>query len=251
MEVTIGQPDIAASRLAFSSLEAAMKDLLDSKINAMVTAPINKHALRELKEFDYAGHTEYVTKSAGSPESLMMMCTEKLKVGVATGHIPLAQVPAAISKDMIERKVAILEKSLKKDFGIQKPKIAILGLNPHAGENGVLGKEELDHIIPAIEEIKSKGTLAFGPFASDGFFGTFAFKKYDGILAMYHDQGLIPFKTLAFEEGVNYTAGLPVIRTSPDHGTAYDIAGKDIADTTSFREAMYMAKAIAMNRVDN
>jgi 4-hydroxythreonine-4-phosphate dehydrogenase len=171
----------------------------------------------------------------------MLLVTDNLRIGVVTGHIPLSEVKNQISKEKIAAKLTLMYKSLKNDFGIQKPKIAVLGLNPHAGENGLLGMEEQEMIVPLIEELKNKGILAYGPFPSDGFFGMHHYKKFDAVLAMYHDQGLIPFKALAFDRGVNFTAGLPFIRTSPDHGTAYDIAGKNIASESSFREALYLA----------
>jgi len=178
------------------------------------------------------------------------MVSEELKVGVATGHLPLDQVKQKISKELIIKKLEQINTSLKRDFNIQKPKIAVLGLNPHAGENGLLGNEEKDIIQPALNEMKKKGNLVFGPFPADGFFGTAAWKQYDAVLAMYHDQGLMPFKMIAFENGVNFTAGLPKVRTSPDHGTAYDIAGKNEADESSMTHAIYMAIDIAKNRLE-
>src|SRR5690606_5565445 len=200
------------------------------------------------EQFSFAGHTEYLTSYFGAKDSLMFLVSEDLRVGVATGHIPLQDVPKSITSDLIEEKVKLMADSLKKDFGILKPKIAVLGLNPHAGEEGLLGQEEIEIIKPAIQKCKNDGLLIFGPFPSDGFFGTGHFKKVDGILAMYHDQGLIPFKTLAFESGINFTAGLSVIRTSPDHGTAYDIAGKNLADEKSMREAIFLACDIVQAR---
>jgi 4-hydroxythreonine-4-phosphate dehydrogenase len=239
-EVSPGKVTEQAGKCALISLEKASEDLFAGKIDAVVTAPINKNNIQS-ENFKFPGHTEYFTEKAGIKDSLMLLVSENLRVGVVTGHIPLAEVKTELTKEKLISKINVMYKSLKNDFGIQKPKIALLGLNPHAGESGLLGKEEQELMIPLIEELKNKGILIFGPFPSDGFFGMHHYKKFDGVLAMYHDQGLIPFKTLAFDSGVNYTAGLPVVRTSPDHGTAYDIAGKNIASESSFREAMYLA----------
>jgi 4-hydroxythreonine-4-phosphate dehydrogenase len=239
-EVSPGKVTEQAGKCALISLEKASEDLFAGKIDAVVTAPINKNNIQS-ENFKFPGHTEYFTEKAGIKDSLMLLVSENLRVGVVTGHIPLAEVKTQLTKEKLISKINVMYKSLKNDFGIQKPKIALLGLNPHAGESGLLGKEEQELMIPLIEELKNKGILIFGPFPSDGFFGMHHYKKFDGVLAMYHDQGLIPFKTLAFDSGVNYTAGLPVVRTSPDHGTAYDIAGKNIASESSFREAMYLA----------
>jgi 4-hydroxythreonine-4-phosphate dehydrogenase len=239
-EVSPGKVTEQAGKCALISLEKASEDLFAGKIDAVVTAPINKNNIQS-ENFKFPGHTEYFTEKAGIKDSLMLLVSENLRVGVVTGHIPLAEVKTQLTKEKLISKINVMYKSLKNDFGIQKPKIALLGLNPHAGESGLLGKEEQELMIPLIEELKNKGILIFGPFPSDGFFGMHHYKKFDGVLAMYHDQGLIPFKTLAFDSGVNYTAGLPVVRTSPDHGTAYDIAGKNIASESSVREAMYLA----------
>ena len=239
-EVSPGKVTEQAGKCALISLQKVTEDVMGGKTDAIVTAPINKHKIQNA-EFNFPGHTEYLTSKAGLTDSLMLLVTENLRVGVVTGHIPLSEVRNQISKEKIAAKINLMHKSLKNDFGIQKPKIAVLGLNPHAGENGLLGNEEQEIIIPLIEELKNKGMLVMGPFSADGFFGMHHYKKFDGVLAMYHDQGLIPFKTLAFDSGVNFTAGLPFIRTSPDHGTAYDIAGKNIASEGSFREALYLA----------
>jgi 4-hydroxythreonine-4-phosphate dehydrogenase len=239
-EVSPGKVTDQAGKCALISLQKAVEDVIAGKTDAIVTAPINKHNIQS-SEFNFPGHTEYLTAKAGLTDSLMLLVTESLRVGVVTGHIPLAEVKNQITKEKIAEKINLMYKSLKNDFGIQKPKIAVLGLNPHAGENGLLGKEELEIIIPLVEELKTKGMLVFGPFSADGFFGMHHYKKFDAVLAMYHDQGLIPFKALAFDSGVNFTAGLPFVRTSPDHGTAYDIAGKNIASESSFREALYLA----------
>ncbi|HXA02582.1 MAG TPA: 4-hydroxythreonine-4-phosphate dehydrogenase PdxA [Cytophagaceae bacterium] len=239
-EVTPGKVTEQAGKCALISLQKATEDVVAGKTDAVVTAPINKHNIQS-SEFNFPGHTEYFTAKAGVTDSLMLLVTENLRVGVVTGHIPLSEVRNQISKERIAAKINLMYKSLKNDFGIQKPKIAVLGLNPHAGENGLLGTEEQEIIIPLLEELKTKGMLVFGPFPADGFFGMHQYKKFDAVLAMYHDQGLIPFKALAFDCGVNFTAGLPFVRTSPDHGTAYDIAGKNIASESSFREALYLA----------
>ncbi|WP_394993886.1 4-hydroxythreonine-4-phosphate dehydrogenase PdxA [Emticicia sp.] len=247
LEVQPGLITPDGGKLALESLKRAVEDLKMGKIDALVTAPINKHNIQS-DEFKFPGHTEYLAEAFGTKDVLMFMVSDDLKIGVATGHLPLEQVKENINKDLIVRKLEQIKTSLKRDFGIQKPRIAVLGLNPHAGENGLLGNEEKEIINPAIIEFKKKGNIVFGPFPADGFFGTAAWKNYDAVLAMYHDQGLMPFKMIAFENGVNFTAGLPKVRTSPDHGTAYDIAGKNIADESSMMHAIYTAIDIAKNR---
>lgn len=247
LEIEPGKVTTEAGRCAFLSLNKATDDLISKKIDGIVTAPINKKNIQS-SDFKFAGHTEYFASKDSGAEHLMLLVSESLRVGVATGHIPLSEVKQKITKELILSKVNILYKSLKNDFQILKPRIALLGLNPHAGEEGLLGTEETDFIAPLVEELKNKGVLIFGPLPADGFFGSGHFKKFDGILAMYHDQGLIPFKTLAFEQGVNFTAGLSFVRTSPDHGTAYDLAGKGIASESSFREALYLAIDVVKNR---
>ncbi len=247
LEVQPGMIVPEAGKLALEALKRAVEDLKAGKIDALVTAPINKHNIQS-DEFKFPGHTEYLAEAFGVKDVLMFMVSEDLKIGVATGHLPLEQVKKNINKELIIKKLEQIKTSLKRDFGVQKPRIAVLGLNPHAGENGLLGNEEKEIINPAIIEFKKKGNIVFGPFPADGFFGTMAWKNYDAVLAMYHDQGLMPFKMIAFENGVNYTAGLPKVRTSPDHGTAYDIAGKNIADETSMLQAIYSAIDIAKNR---
>lgn len=229
------------------SLKAATADLKESKIDAIVTAPINKNSIQS-EEFTYPGHTEYLQAEDNAEDSLMLMISEHAKIGVVTGHIPIKDVANKISSEAILKKVTLLNKSLKEDFQVRKPKIAILGLNPHAGDNGLLGTEEQEIIEPAINQAKSIGILAFGPFPADGFFGSDNYKNFDGIIAMYHDQGLIPAKSLSFGGGINYTAGLSFVRTSPDHGTAYSIAGQGVANEGSFRNALYQAVKIAKNR---
>lgn len=250
IEITPGLAKPIGGKYAILSLEAAVDDLKAGKIDGLVTAPINKDLMNE-EGFDFPGHTEYLTKEGDAEESLMLLCHADLRVGVATGHIPVNQVASVLTKEKIHQKLSILNHSLKKDFGINKPKIAVLGLNPHAGENGQLGSEDMDIIQPVIAEWKEEGHLVYGPFPADGFFGTKNYKNFDGVLGMYHDQGLIPFKTLAFEEGVNYTAGLSFVRTSPDHGTGYDIAGKNVASEVSFRNAVYLALDIARGRKES
>ncbi|MDJ1500990.1 4-hydroxythreonine-4-phosphate dehydrogenase PdxA [Xanthocytophaga agilis] len=247
LEIEPGKATPEAGNAAYLALKTAVADLKNNMLDAIVTAPINKHTIQN-DAFKFPGHTEYFAHEFGSTDSLMFLVSPELRVAVATGHIPLEKVKPAITKDLITKKIKLLEHSLRQDFGIAKPKIAVLGLNPHAGEDGLLGMEEKEIIAPVISELKHKGTLVYGPLPADGFFGTGNYRKYDGILAMYHDQGLIPFKTIAFENGVNFTAGLSMVRTSPDHGTAYNIAGKNIADETSMREAIYLACDIVKNR---
>lgn len=247
VEVVPGEETPEAGQLALAALKRAAQDLKEGKIDAVVTAPINKNNIQS-DEFKFPGHTEFFTEFFGEKDSLMFLCGQQIRIGVATGHISIAEIKEKLTAELIGRKLNLMLKSLKKDFGIQKPKVAVLGLNPHAGEDGLLGKEEIEIIRPLINEFKEKGELVFGPYPADGFFGNASQTKFDGILAMYHDQGLIPFKTLAFEEGVNFTAGLPIVRTSPDHGTAYNIAGKGIANEQSMRSAIYMAKDILVSR---
>lgn len=239
-EIIPGVETSEAGKLALAALDHAIKDLKAQEIDALVTAPLNKNNINQ-PGFKFIGHTEYLTTAFGSTKSLMFMVTEDMRVGLVTGHIPLREVAENITEAKIKEKLEIMIKSLKRDFGIQKPKIAVLGLNPHAGEEGLLGREEDEIIRPLIQEYKEKGAMIFGPYPSDGFFGMMHQNKFDGVLAMYHDQGLIPFKSLAFSTGVNFTAGLPIVRTSPDHGTAYGIAGKNIADEESMRSAIYQA----------
>ena len=247
MEINMGQETPEGGKAALLALQKAAQHLQEGKIEGIVTAPINKNNIQN-DEFRFPGHTEFFTETFKAKDSLMLLCSGNLRVGVVTGHIPLNNVSQQLTKEKLRSKLNILEKTLRQDFNIGKPRIAVLGLNPHAGEGGLLGSEEQDVIIPLIRELKEKGKLIFGPLPADGFFGTRQQEKFDGILAMYHDQGLIPFKSLAFESGVNYTAGLPVVRTSPDHGTAYDIAGKNLASEQSMREALYLACDIIRRR---
>jgi 4-hydroxythreonine-4-phosphate dehydrogenase len=247
VNITLGKPTDVGGTLAQQSLEAAVKDLKAGLIDALVTGPIHKKSM-QLAGFEHVGHTEYLTQEFGAADSLMLLTSDKLRVGLATAHIPLKDVSKAITKERLISKLRIFSETLRVDFGFERPNIAVLGLNPHAGEEGMLGDEEEKIIRPAILECKKHGMMAFGPFPADGFFGSGQFNKFDGILAMYHDQGLIPFKALTFGSGVNYTAGLPIIRTSPDHGTAFSLAGKNEADASSFLHAIFQAIDIQRNR---
>lgn len=246
-EVEPGKITPEAGQAAFASLKRAVEDLKAGKIQALVTAPINKDNMQS-EEFKFPGHTEYLASSFGAREALMFMVAGDLRVGVLTGHIPLGDVRQHVTRNKLAAKIRQMLTSLKEDFGAGKPRIAVLGLNPHAGENGLLGKEEQDVITPLLNEFREKGDLVFGPFPADGFFAAKTYRNYDAVLAMYHDQGLIPFKTLAFNEGVNFTAGLPAVRTSPDHGTAYDIAGKNQAEPGSMLQAIYLACDVSRYR---
>ena len=249
VNITLGKATAEGGSYAAQSLEWAVADLKHGLIDALVTAPINKKAM-ELAKFPFPGHTEYLTHEMGVKNSLMLLVHDGLRVGLATGHISLKEVAAKLTKERIMSKIQILNETLKIDFGIERPTIAVLGLNPHAGDEGVLGDEEERIIRPAIVELKKRGIIAMGPFAADGFFGAGQYKKFDGVLAMYHDQGLAPFKALSFSEGVNYTAGLPLVRTSPDHGTGFDLVGKNEANPSSFRQAIFLAIDIVRNRHD-
>jgi len=245
----LGQPSQKAGDCALLALDEALKDILARKIDVVVTAPLNKGTVKP-KGKEFTGHTGYITQRCGMADSLMLLVSERLRVGLVTEHIPLAEVAAQANSKKIQTKLEILNETLKKDFAISGPKIAVLALNPHSGDSGVIGKEEKEVIAPTIARAQDSGILAFGPYASDGFFGSSQFKKFDAVLAMYHDQGLTAFKSISFDTGVNYTAGLPIIRTSPDHGTAYDIAGKDQASCDSFREAVLVAADAFHKRSD-
>jgi 4-hydroxythreonine-4-phosphate dehydrogenase len=247
VEIRPGESTELAGKYAFRSLELATKDISEGKIQAMVTGPLNKHNVNN-QLLPFKGHTEYLAQQAGVSDYIMMMISSELKVGLVTGHVALKDIASRLNTELILKKLRTLHKSLKEDFTIQKPKIAVLGLNPHAGDNGLLGAEEKDIIIPAVTTAQNEGMVVYGPYSSDGFFGSRQYENFDAVLAMYHDQGLIPFKYLAFEDGVNYTAGLPFIRTSPDHGTAYAIAGKNMAKEDSFRNALYAAVDILRKR---
>lgn len=252
LKIEPGTASEAAGAAALAALEAAVADLRAGNIDVLVTAPIDKHSIQS-PAFHFPGHTEYLQAALtpeGEPEAkaLMILCTEYLRVALVTAHLPIAEVPGALTKELIVDKIKDFDRSLRRDFGIQNPRIAVLSLNPHAGERGLLGKEEIDTIAPAIAEAQAEKILAFGPYAADGFFGSENYRAFDGVLAMYHDQGLAPFKTIAMDRGVNFTAGLPYVRTSPDHGTGYDIAAKGQASPESMRSAIYMALDIFRNR---
>lgn len=247
IRVELGKSTQQGGEAALAALQVAVEDLKRGAIDVLVTAPINKKNIQS-DDFHFPGHTEYLQKAAGGMPALMLMVADKLRVGVVIGHAPIAQIPNLLTEDKIVDKLRILNASLQDDFSIRCPRIAVLGLNPHAGDNGLLGSEEEQIISPAIQRANDEGIMALGPYAADGIFGSDALYKFDAILAMYHDQGLAPFKALAFTSGVNYTAGLPFVRTSPDHGTAFDIAGQDKADYDSFKSALYMAVDIFKNR---
>lgn len=242
-----GQPTADAGKAAILSLKAAVADLHAGKIDALVTGPINKHSVNS-PDFPFTGHTDYLVKEFGAADGLMFLCSGHLRVGVATNHLPLSEVSKNITIEHILSKLTLMNDSLKRDFAVDKPKIAVFGLNPHAGDEGLIGDEEVKVITPAISQARKNGILAYGPYSADGFFGAGMEKNFDAILAMYHDQGLVPFKALSFNSGVNFTAGLPVVRTSPDHGTAYDIAGKCKANPQSMLSSLYAAIDIFNNR---
>ena len=242
-----GQSTPESAKSAMKSLECAVEDIKQGLIDVLVTAPINKRAMTA-EGFGYTGHTEYLENAFGVKDVAMFMISESLKVGVVTGHIPVKDIPKSITKEKILSKLRLMSDSLKRDFGVNSPRIAVLSLNPHSGDGGLLGDEEVTIISPAVKAAREQGIEAYGPFSPDGFFGLGHYANYDATLAMYHDQGLAPFKSIAFEEGVNYTAGLPIVRTSPDHGTSYDIAGRDIADPRSMRSAIFAAIDILEKR---
>lgn len=248
VKVEAGRESVDAGKLAVASLELAAKDISTGLIDVIVTAPISKSVCQKAG-FNFPGHTEYFSSLSNGAEALMVLCSSSMKIALVTTHISLKEVPTSITKEKIISKAKIFDQSLKKDFGLRKPKIAVLSLNPHSGEDGKMGNEEKEIIIPAVNELRENGVLAFGPFPSDGFFGSKSRDNYDGVLAMYHDQGLTVFKALSFDEGVNYSSGIPIVRTSPDHGTAYDIAGQGKASETSMRNAIYMAIDIYMSRI--
>jgi 4-hydroxythreonine-4-phosphate dehydrogenase len=248
VKLDLGAMTKIGGEMAYCSLKSAVESIDKKEIDALVTAPINKKNIQS-KEFNFPGHTEFFASRYNLSNYLMMMISGPLRIGVVTGHIPLKDVAQTLTKELILDKINVLNQSLLQDFGIRKPQIAVLSLNPHAGDNGLIGTEEQEIIIPAIKEAFESKILVFGPYPADGFFGTTNYRSFDGILTMYHDQCMLPFKTLAFADGVNYTAGLPIVRTSPSHGTAYDIAGKNIADENSMRAAVYLAVDIVRNRL--
>ncbi len=247
-KVEPGESTQTAGEASFAALESAVSDLTHGLIDVLVTAPINKHNIHS-DTFTFPGHTEYLESSVGDgAKALMILCNENMRVALATTHLPVGRIAEALSKELIVEKLKIFNQSLKRDFRVHSPRVAVLALNPHAGDNSLIGSEEQDIIIPAIEQASKEGVHCYGPYGADGFFGSGAWRKFDGVLAMYHDQGLAPFKLLAMDSGVNFTAGLPYVRTSPDHGTAYDIAGRGEASPTSLREAIYAAIDIYRHR---
>ena len=249
VDINFGKNDDNVGKYAVKSLVAATKALKENQIDVLVTAPISKYNIQS-EDFSFPGHTDYLNQELEG-EALMFMIQDNLRIGLLTDHLPINDISKHLTTDLINRKVEIINESLVKDFKIRKPKIAILGLNPHAGDNGVIGKEDEEIIKPAVKKLFDNGIMIFGPFSADGFFGNGLYEKYDAVIAIYHDQGLIPFKTLSFGQGVNYTAGLNKIRTSPDHGTAFEIAGKGLADYNSFKEAVYLAIDIYNSRIEH
>ena len=247
VKVELGKPSKESGKAAFDALEKAMSEYKEGRYDVLVTAPIHKQMIQS-ESFTFPGHTEYIEQSIGEGKALMILANESLRMALATGHVPVSKIASTLTQELITEKLTIFNAALKSDFGIGAPRIAVLALNPHAGDGGVIGTEEETIITPAIKAAREQGIICFGPYPADGFMGSGAFSHFDGVLAMYHDQGLAPFKTLAMENGVNFTAGLPIIRTSPDHGTAFDIAGKNMASPDSFRQALYMAIDIHRNR---
>ncbi|MFP9112990.1 4-hydroxythreonine-4-phosphate dehydrogenase PdxA [Flavobacterium sp. RHBU_3] len=246
VNLEFGKNDDVVGSYAIKSFTAAVEALKHKQIDVLVTAPINKYNIQS-EEFKFPGHTDYLDKELDG-DALMLMVNDGLRVGLLTDHVPVNEVSAHLTEELIFKKLHTINKTLKQDFRVNKPKIAVLGFNPHSGDNGVIGREDEDVIKPALKKLFEEGVLVFGPFSADSFFGTGQYEKYDAVIAAYHDQGLIPFKTLSFGHGVNYTAGLSGVRTSPDHGTAYEIAGKGEADHNSFKEAVYLALDIYHNR---
>lgn len=247
VNIELGKASQESGMFAYKALQQAVEDARNGHIDAIVTAPINKAAM-QLAEFKHVGHTEFLQEYFNAKDTTMTMVSEAIKVALVTNHLPLEKVSQNITKERVLSKLKVLHKSLKEDFAIERPRIAVLGLNPHAGDDGLIGNQEEDIIKPAIKDMKNHGMLVSGPYPADGFFGSGDFSKFDAILAMYHDQGLAPFKLLSFGKGVNFTAGLPIVRTSPDHGTAYDIAGKNQANAESMRKAIFLAKDLYLNR---
>jgi 4-phospho-D-threonate 3-dehydrogenase / 4-phospho-D-erythronate 3-dehydrogenase len=247
VNITLGKPTDLSGKCAFEAIKRATEDLKNGFLDAVVTAPIHKKAM-QMAGFPFIGHTEYMSKELGDSESVMLMVSDNLRVGLVTNHLPIRDVAKAVTRDKVLKKIIILAETLKIDFNINNPTIAVMGLNPHASDDGLIGEEEAKIIRPAIEDAKARGVAVFGPYPADGFFGSGQYQKFDCVLAMYHDQGLVPFKALSFGAGINYTAGLAAVRTSPDHGTAYDIAGKGEADERSIMRAVYLAADIVRNR---
>ena len=248
LKVELTKPTPEAGKAALAALKRALADYREGLFDVLVTAPINKHTIQS-DAFHFPGHTEYIEERVGGGQkALMILLKGDFRVALVTGHVPVRDIAGELTKELIMEKMEIFHRSLKKDFGIDNPRIAVFSLNPHAGDNGLLGTEEQEVIIPAMKEMIARGVQCFGPYPADGFMGSGNYTHFDGILAMYHDQGLAPFKALAMDEGVNFTAGLPIVRTSPAHGTAYDIAGKGIASEDSFRQAVYVAMDVFRNR---
>ena len=247
--IELGKTTKESGLYAAKSLDYAVKSLKENKVDVLLTAPINKETIQS-EDFNFPGHTEYLEANLEG-ESLMILMTDQLRIGLITGHIPISKVAETITPELIKEKVSTMYNSLRQDFGINKPKIAVLALNPHCGDHGVIGKEDDELIKPTIDKIAASGKLVFGPYAADGFFGSETYKHFDGVLATYHDQGLAPFKALSFGSGVNYTAGLSKIRTSPDHGTGFDIAGKNVANPSSFKEALFTAIQVFKTRKEH
>lgn len=248
VKVELGKPTAEAGKAALDALEKAVAEYRKGLFDVLVTAPVNKSTIQS-ESFNFHGHTEYLEQRVGDgKKALMVLCSNDLRVALVTSHIALKDVAGIITRDLLKDKIVLFNETLKSDFAIPAPRIAVLALNPHAGDSGLLGSEESEVISPVVEETRKEGILCFGPFSCDGFWGSGSYTKFDGVLAMYHDQGLVPFKLLAMEEGVNYTAGLSLVRTSPDHGTAYDIAGKNEASEESFRSAIYMALDVLRHR---
>ena len=247
VSIQFGEPDESISKFTITSLKKAAKDVIEKRADALVTLPINKDVISN-EDFPYKGHTEFLRDECNAQESLMFLVSDNMRVGLITNHLPIHEVSEAITQGAILKKMQLMNTSLQQDFGIQKPKIAVLGLNPHAGDNGLIGTEEHTTILPAIDKLMQDGLLAVGPYSADGFFGMAMYTKYDAVMAMYHDQGLLPFKMISFDDGVNFTAGLSIVRTSPDHGTAYDIAGMAKANPESLRNAIFKAGEIVQKR---
>ncbi|MDC1105611.1 4-hydroxythreonine-4-phosphate dehydrogenase PdxA [Prolixibacteraceae bacterium] len=245
--VELGKSTTIAGESSYMALEKACADLKEGKIDVLITAPICKDNIQS-EDFSFPGHTEFLSEQFDSKDHLMLMVSEQMKIGVVAGHVPISQVSEFITEELLLSKIRVMHQTMMQDFGIDGPRIAVMGLNPHAGDNGLLGKEEEEIITPALKKAQEEGIMAMGPYPADGFFGNGTYRNFDVILAMYHDQGLVPFKALAFDDGVNFTAGLPIIRTSPGHGTAFDIAGKGKASENSFRKAMYLAIDLYRNR---
>lgn len=248
LPVELGKPSGKLSEYSIKSLEAAVNDLASGRVDVLVTAPIDKHSM-QAAGFAFPGHTEFLAHMAGTDNPvLMILVGDGLRVALVTGHLPIKEVAEAVTTERIVAKARLFHQSLQRDFGVTTPRIAVLGLNPHAGDGGALGSEDRERIVPAVRKLQDEGIQAMGPYPADGFFGSGGYKHFDGVLAMYHDQGLAPFKALSFGHGVNYTAGLPVVRTSPDHGTGLAIAGKGEADAGSFRQAVWLAGDIVQHR---